>query len=98
MNAQFGSGTESVESEDEVDADGLSEDTIVIETDDVDGDDVGDLSMELNVEELVAKLDATDDDNLSRKRVIRRRLDELREEREAARDIDSTYNFSFDDD
>ena len=90
-----------IESDDlEVDFDDSSDDTIVIEDDDDDEDDdnIGDLSVELNVEELVAKLEATDDDDLGRKREIRRRLDELREQREAEKDIDSTYNFNLDDD
>lgn len=98
MIANVESRIEPDESQDDVDMGGLSDDTIVIDTDDVDGDDVGDLSMELNVEELVAKLDATDDDDLCQKRLIRRRIEALREEREAMKDIDSTYNFSFDDD
>ena len=74
-----------------------SEDTVVMSDDDDDDDD-GDLSAELNVEELVAKLDATDSDDLARRRMIRRRLEELREQREAEQDLDSTYNFNLDDD
>ncbi|MDX1517266.1 MAG: hypothetical protein R3288_10525 [Woeseiaceae bacterium] len=62
-----------------------------------DVDNVGDLSVELNVEELVAKLEATDSDDLARRREIKRRIEELREQREAMKDLDSTYNFNFDD-
>lgn len=61
-------------------------------------DDVGDMSAEINIEELVSKLDATDDDDIARRRAIKRRIEELRELREAERDLDSTYNFDFDDD
>ena len=75
-----------------------SDDTVVIATDDDDDDDnVGDLSVELNIEDLVAKLEATDSEDIARRRQIKRRLEELREERDAMKDIDSTYNFNFDD-
>lgn len=70
------------------------EDTVVIATDDDDEiDNVGDLSVELNIEELVAKLEATDSDDLPRKREIKRRI----EEAEAEKEIESTYNFNLDD-
>ena len=72
------------------------EDTVVLSDDDVDVDNVGDISVEINVEELVAKLEATDNDDVARKREIRRRIEEVREEREA--DLDSTFNFRLDED
>jgi hypothetical protein len=78
-----------------------------VETEDVDGtetivevadvDNVGDISVEINVEELVAKLEATDDADLSRKREIHKRLEELEDQRKADEDLDSTYNFNLDD-
>lgn len=88
----------------------LSDDEVAVETDskndDIDDDvdvaadvdNVGDISVEINVEELIAKLEATDDDNVARKREIRGRLEELREQREADSALDSTYNFNLDDD
>lgn len=87
-----------VEDEDEDGFDASPDDTIVIATDDDDSDNVGDLSVELNVEELVAKLEATDSDDLARKREIKRRIEEAREQREAEENIGSTYNFNMDDD
>lgn len=84
--------------EDEDDFEDSTEDTVVMSDDDDDGDDNVDLTSELNVEELVAKLEATDSDDLARRRLIRRRLEELRELREAEMDLDSTYNFNLDDD
>lgn len=83
--------------DDEEDFEETAEDTVVMSDDDDDDDNV-DLTSELNVEELVAKLEATDSDDLARRRLIRRRLEELREQREAERDLDSTYNFNLDDD
>ena len=86
--------------EEEVDDDtDTSDDTVVIaDDDDDDSDNVGDLSVELNIEDLVAKLEQTDSEDIARRRQIKRRLEELREERDAMRDLDSTYNFNFDDD
>ena len=63
-----------------------------------DEDNVGDISVEINVEELVAKLEATDNDDVARRRDIRRRLEELEEMRRESRDLDSTFNFDLDDD
>ena len=73
-----------------------TDDDAVIDDDDSDDDSI-DLTGEINVESLVAKLDATPKDDLERKRQIRRRLEELREAREAARELDNTYNFNLDD-
>jgi hypothetical protein len=58
---------------------------------------VGDMSIEINIEELVAKLEATADDDVDRKRDIRKRLGELEEQRRDAENLDSTYNFNLDD-
>ena len=76
-----------------------AEDPEEIETvvDVADVDNVGDISVEINVEELVAKLEATDDDDLSSKREIHRRLEELEDRRKTDEDLDSTYNFNLDD-
>lgn len=66
--------------------------------DDDDDDDSVDSSIEINIEELVSKLDSIDGDDVARRRAIKRRIEELRELREAERDLDSTYNFNLDDD
>jgi hypothetical protein len=75
--------------DDEVDE---PEDTVVFE----DVDNIGDLSVEINVEELVAKLESAGDDDVEGKRAIRNRLEELREQKDP--ELDSTYNFNLDDD
>ena len=51
--------------------------------------------VDADVESLVAKMDATDEDEAARKRAVRRRLEEMKEERE--KDLDSTFNFNIDD-
>ena len=69
-----------------------------IEIDDDDIDNVGDISVEINVDELVAKIEADDDDDDARKKEVHRRMEELNEQRKANKDIDSTFNFNLDDD
>lgn len=56
--------------------------------DDDDGDDL-DVSMEVNVEKLMAEMEKTGADDVARKREIRRRLEEIQE----SRNIDDTYSF-----
>ena len=83
------------EVEDDVEDEVLEEDVVIEEIADV--DNVGDISVEINVEELVAKLEATDDDDVDRKREIHKRLEELSDRRKDNEDLDSTYNFNLDD-
>jgi len=83
------------EVEDDVEDEVLEEDVVIEEIADV--DNVGDISVEINVEELVAKLEATDDDDVDRKREIHKRLEELSDRRRRDEDLDSTYNFNLDD-
>ncbi len=81
---------------DDDDIDDVEDDEDAVVEDDDDNDDI-DLTGEVNIESLVAKLDSTPKDDLERKRAIRRRLEELRDMREAEKDLDSTYNFNLDD-
>jgi hypothetical protein len=81
--------------EDELQSDGEHESTIVMNTDD-DDDIAVDISQELNVDELVAKLDASDEVDAERKRAVKRRLERLAEKRDM--DLDSTYNFNLAED
>lgn len=59
---------------------------------------MSDDSIEINVDELVKKVEASTDLGSGKKRAVRQRLDELREQREAQEDLDGTYNFNLDDD
>jgi hypothetical protein len=74
----------------------FSDDTVVLE--DIADDVVGDASAELDVSRLVAKLDSTDDADAEHKREIHRRLEELNDQKEKEKNIDSTFNFNLDDD
>ena len=69
-----------------------------VELDDGDLANVGDLSVEINVDELVAKIEADDDDDASGKKEVHRRMEELNEQRKVEEDVDSTFNFNLDDD
>ncbi len=89
---ELGSGDIDNDEVDDVEND-EDEDAIV---EDDDGDTI-DLTGEVNIESLVARLDSTPKDDLDHRRAIKKRLEELREAREAAEQIDSTYNFNLDD-
>lgn len=59
---------------------------------------VGDLSAQIKVDELVAKIEKSSKDDVEHVREVRKRLEELREQREIEKNIDSTFNFNLDDD
>lgn len=61
----------------------------------VEDDNVGDISVEINVEELVAKIEASDTED-AEKATIRKQLDKLREQQDS--ELNTTYNFDLDDD
>jgi len=77
------------------DTDDVPED---IELDDDIVDNVGDISVEINVDELVAKIESDDSDESASKKEIHRRMEALNEQRTAEKDVDSTFNFNLDDD
>lgn len=78
-------------------AEAVADGDIVADVDDNNVDDnVGDLSVEINVEELVAKIESGDAEDATEKARIRKKLDEVREQRDDV--LDSTYNFNLDDD
>jgi len=57
------------------------ESTAVLPESDSVTDNVGDVSVEINVEELIADIEASEDKDAARKREIRRRLEEVVEDR-----------------
>ncbi|HLT89871.1 MAG TPA: hypothetical protein VKZ85_02920 [Woeseiaceae bacterium] len=61
-------------------------------------DNVGDVSVEINVEELIAELEASQDSAAARKKEVRRRLEEIWEQREAMKELEDTFSFDFNDD
>lgn len=63
---------------------------------DIGGDTMVDVTAELKVEKLVEKIDSVDPDEAAHEREVRRRLEELQEQKD--KDLDSTFNFNLDDD
>jgi hypothetical protein len=61
-------------------------------------DNIGDVSVEINVEELIAEFERSQDDEAARKKEIRRRLEEIREQREAMKELEDTFSGEFGDD
>jgi hypothetical protein len=78
--------TEAVDDEESIETVVLTETEIT--------DNVGDVSVEINVEELVAKVEAEHDNDASRKRAIRQRLEEVVEEK----GFEDTYAIEFEKD
>lgn len=96
MHAGIGNGRLEDDIDDDLDSTDDSDD-VMLSDDDDDDDNIGDISVEINVEELVAKLESGQGNEAQRRKEIRRRLEEIEEQRRAARDLDSTYNFNLDD-
>ena len=69
--------------------------TVVMSDDDEDVA-VGDSTVDMDIDKLVAKLEASDKDDVHRRAEIRRKLEDLREQRE--QELDNTFNFNLDDD
>ncbi len=70
--------------------------TVVITEDGADDAVSGDTTVEIDIERLVAKLDASDSEDVHRKAEMRHKLEELREKRE--QELDSTFNINLDED
>lgn len=79
----------------DVQPDDVQPDDVKKEAAKVADDNVGDISVEINVEELVAKIEASDTED-AEKATIRKQLDKLREQQDS--ELNSTYNFDLDDD
>jgi hypothetical protein len=75
-----------------VDEEVVTETVVLTETDIT--DNVGDVSVEINVEELVAEVEAEHDDDAARKHAVRKRLEEIAEDQS----FEETYAIEFDKD
>ena len=97
MNGEVGNVVKKSIVEEDVELDEASEDTVVM--DEVTGiDNVGDISVEIDVEELVANIEAIEGDDAEHKREIHRRLEKLVDQREVDEELENTYEFNLDDD
>ena len=76
---------------DDFDDENMTETVVLTETEST--DNVGDASVEINVEELISKIEQTADEVSERKKKVRRRLEELAE----SKAFDDTFAIEFDD-
>lgn len=99
MHTEIGDRERAVDVDDDVDED-LDDEFESADDDDVDAesDNIGDVSVEINVEELIAEIETEHECTAARKREVRRRLEEIREQREALKDIEDTFTMYLDDD
>lgn len=81
----------------EVGDDDVPEDTIVFSTA-KNSDNIGDVSVEINVEDLIAEFEASQNAEAARKKEIRRRLEEIAEQRAAMKDLEDTFSFDMNND
>lgn len=90
--------TGDVEDDDvELDDDGADEDTVVFSTE-KGSDNIGDVSVEINVEELLTEFESLHSTDVERKKEIRRRLEEIREQREALKELEDTFSIDLNED
>lgn len=83
--------SDAVDDLDEEEVEDVGEQTIVMTDDEFEDD--ADISMEVNVEKLVAEFEKAESDDLHRRAEIRRRLEELTD----AGEFEDTYAIEFDD-
>ena len=84
------------ELEEELSEEILEETVVLPETEN--SDNVGDVSVEINVEELVAEIEASQGDDAHKKKEIRKRLEEIQEEKRASRENGDTFNIDLNED
>ncbi len=95
MHSKMGNRDKAEEAEVAVDEDTLVETVVLPETGNT--DNVGDVSVEINVEELVAEIEASQGDDASKKKEIRRRLEEIHEQKHNAEDLGDTFSRDLDE-
>ncbi len=86
-----GNNEGNTESENDV-SEAVADGDIVVDFDET----VGDLAAVLDVEKLEAKVESASPDEIAEKAAVRKRLEEIREQKESA--LDDTYNIKLDDD
>ena len=89
MNSEV--GNESGDTESVVD-DEESVETVVLSEPQI-TDNVGDVSVEINVEELIADIESENDEDAARKKEVRRRLEDMAEEKS----FEDTYAIDLND-
>lgn len=95
MHTEIGDRDKAEDAEVAVDEE-ITEETVVLTETGV-TDNVGDVSVEINVEELVAEIEASQDDDAHMKNEIRKRLEEIQEQRTAEKELDNTFDIDLDE-
>lgn len=81
------------ESEDDTSSEAELAETVVL-PESTSTDNVGDVSVEINVEQLIADIEAEDDEEAAKKKEVRRKLEDLAEDKS----FEDTYAIEFDKD
>ncbi|MCZ6810020.1 MAG: hypothetical protein O7D92_09705 [Proteobacteria bacterium] len=95
MHTEMGDRDKAEDAEVDIDEE-VTEETVVLTETGV-TDNVGDVSVEINVEELVAEIEASQGDDARMKHEIRKRLDEIQEEKAAAKELDNTFDIDLEE-
>lgn len=95
MHTEMGDRDKAEDAEVDVDEE-ITEETVVLTETGV-TDNVGDVSVEINVEELVAEIEASQGDDAHMKMEIRKRLEEVQEQKAAADELDNTFDIDLDE-
>lgn len=95
MHTEMGDRDKAEDAEVAVDEE-ITEETVVLTETGV-TDNVGDVSVEINVEELVAEIEASQGDDTHMKNEIRKRLEEIQEQRTAEKELDNTFDIDLDE-
>jgi hypothetical protein len=95
MHTEMGDRDKADDAEVDIDEE-ITEETVVL-TETGATDNVGDVSVEINVEELVAEIEASQGDDAHMKMEIRKRLEEIQEQKAAAKELDNTFDIDLDE-
>ena len=95
MHTEMGDRDKAEDAEVDIDEE-VTEETVVLTETGV-TDNVGDVSVEINVEELVAEIEASQGDDAHMKMEIRKRLDEIQEQKAAAKELDNTFDIDLEE-
>ena len=95
MHTEMGDRDEAEDAEVAVDEEKTEETVVLTETGAT--DNIGDVSVEINVEELVAEIEASQGDDAHMKMEIRKRLEEIQEQKAASKEIDNTFDIDLDE-
>ena len=96
MHTEMGGRDHKIDIDDE-EVEDPEDDFVPSDEDDDDTDNIGDVSVEINVESLIAEIEGTHDSDAARKREVHRRLEEIREQREVSQEMEDTFAAYLDD-